>query len=102
MTVNHPPFLTTAQRAGDGKLCSHGLAGYCHNDATPAERKAFSTLYGHAYTWARDFQVLASNASEIYAAWYAAAFYGWGVDEAPTHTLELLYQSGVIARPGVK
>lgn len=31
--------------------CQHGLMGYCHDDATPAERESFNTLYEHAFQY---------------------------------------------------
>ena len=34
------------------ELCRHGEAGYCYDDATPAEREAVAYLQHSAYNWA--------------------------------------------------
>jgi len=124
MTVNHPPFLTALQRRAQGSLCSHGYAGYCHDDALPVEREAFEALYRHAYDYAAYSQRLQPSAAEHYAAYYASTYFqdcvDWGtpgsaygangvhevipaepavdLSGAPNHSLETLYGSGVISR----
>lgn len=52
--------------------CRHGVTGYCHDNATPAERDAFSALYGHAFDYAVDRD---RDTAEHYAAYYAGAYF---------------------------
>jgi len=59
---------------------SHGRTGWCHDDATGAERARFAVLHAHAYDWARRASLPAERA-EDYAAWYAEEYVG---DADPT------------------
>lgn len=59
-------------------MCQHGRTGYCHDDATPAERTAFANLYAHAFAWAAklaDVQRATLDDAEAYAGWFAARAY---------------------------
>lgn len=73
-TVAETEILTPDLDAGDVParrtvLCRHGQAGYCDDDATPAERDAMNAVHRHAYDWA---WLHYPEDAEEYAAWYAA------------------------------
>ncbi|AWY06685.1 hypothetical protein SEA_ZETA1847_51 [Microbacterium phage Zeta1847] len=51
-------------------LCQHGREGYCHDDASDAERRAVAFLYEHAYAYA--LPALGADEAEGYAAWSLA------------------------------
>jgi hypothetical protein len=54
--------------------CSHGQSGYCHDDATLAQRVAFETLHRHAYDWAVGY-LGDRDMAERYAGAYASEHY---------------------------
>lgn len=61
--------------------CQHGREGYCHDEATPAEREAMTVLHRHAYNWALPY---GRDEAEQYATRYAANYYQF-LDDAPAH-----------------
>jgi hypothetical protein len=52
--------------------CQHGNEGYCHDEATPAEREAMRSLHEHAFNWALPY---GRDEAERYAAAYTAENY---------------------------
>lgn len=62
--------------------CAHGYAGFCHDEATPAERERFELAHRLAFAWATSAGVTWARAEE-FAGDYAAAEYGDDVDVWP-------------------
>lgn len=48
-------------------VCSHGVEGYCYDDALPGERQAVDFLHSSAYEWAA--QRGDRDTAEDFAAW---------------------------------
>lgn len=71
--------------------CQHGLTGYCHDDATPAERESFAFLHRHAFDWASVDGSLYRDEAERYAAWFAAEYYRDPVADVPAHSTDEYY-----------
>lgn len=59
--------------------CAHGREGYCHDEATPAERAVFELAHRLAFAWAVGSGV-ERDLAERFAGHYAAAEYGDEVD----------------------
>lgn len=49
-------------------VCSHGVEGYCHDDALQGERQAVDFLHRSAYEWALTNHG-GRDTAEDYAAW---------------------------------
>lgn len=53
------------------KTCSHGVASYCHDDASATERGAFEACYRAAFVWGVTVG-LGEERAERFASWSAA------------------------------
>lgn len=67
--------MTTAQVVEPGDVearlsptCSHGVEGYCHDEALPEEREAVDFLFRHGYEWAVA-HIGDREIAEDYASW---------------------------------
>lgn len=68
-------------------LCPHGREGYCHDDATPAQRAAFDEAHAFAYAWAVGVHI-ERDIAEDYAGWYAKRVYTLDIEDWGTMTRE--------------